>query len=174
MKPKLTGDVQALPLGSQVVTAIQGRPVVTSTPPVGSSYIWSGVAWVPGGRIAYGTNTNSVSTAGTTFAAGADLLATPLKFTATGSNSYILSVFAPAWFNTGAFLNVLHLNVDGVDNDLFCYANLFANTNAPLADATIFTPSAGNHTVNVKLVVTGGTGTISVTSRPILVTLETA
>ena len=186
MKPQIQGDIQPLPLGPQIVTAIQGRPVVTNTPPVGSSYIWSGSAWVPGGRIAYGTNTSAVSTAGTTFAGGADLLATPLKFTATGSNSYIVRVSAQQWGNSGAAGtgSQLRINLDGADAGLFANMQVqVAGDSAEILNATAYlaTPSAGAHTVNVRLVV-GGTGTASVASGaggagatlPILVTLEIA
>jgi hypothetical protein len=42
---QVQGDVQSLPLGSQVVTAIQGRPVTTDNPGLGQFYEWTGTQW---------------------------------------------------------------------------------------------------------------------------------
>lgn len=49
MKPQITGDVQGLPLGSQVVTAVQGRSVSSSPPSPGHALQWSSSTkqWVP-------------------------------------------------------------------------------------------------------------------------------
>lgn len=149
----------------------------------------NGISWAPtrvagrvalsGGRLAYGTNTNQISTTGTTFATGADLLAAALQFMATGTKSYIVRVFAPAWNNSGANTNNLNLNLDGTN------AGIMAGSTAggiaiPCMGMAFFTPSAGSHSVNVRLTVSAGTGFVyggaagAGANFPILITLEVA
>ena len=179
MKPQVQGDVQGLPLGAQIVTALQGRPVATTAPIAGQSLAWNGAAWAPGGRLGSGSFASSVSTAGTTFAAGADLLPTAITFTATKGNSYIVTVSAEGWQNSGANQNALKLNLDGADGGTIAVWNCttagFANT---LLVRTIFTPSPGSHTVNARLFCGAGTATVLAgpggvgAGTPILVTLE--
>ena len=183
MRPKQTGDVQALPLGSQLVTAIQGRPVSTETPPSGAALVWKGSAWVPGGRIAYGTRTSTVSTAGTTFGTGADLLSSALSFMADGSSDYLISVASSGWQNsTNATTQWLRINLDGADaGSIIGVTNLAAGVQYALAGLGFLTkPTAGNHTLNVRLMVSGGTGTVqggtggAGGNLPIIVTIEVA
>ena len=47
MKSQVTGDVQGLPFGSQIVTALQGRPISGVAPTKGQALSWNGTAWVP-------------------------------------------------------------------------------------------------------------------------------
>ena len=135
-----------------------------------------------GVRLAYGTNTSNVSTTGTTFGTGADLLSTALEFTATGSNSYIVRVSARTWNNSLAVgTNQLNINLDGADKGQFASWGGIANSGPQLdAAGLIITPSAGGHSVNVRLFVTSGTGIVAGgvggagADVPILVTIEVA
>ena len=181
MKPQVQGDVQDLSPGSRIVTAIQGRPVVSATPPVGSSYVWNGTNWMPGGRIAHGTNTSGATTSATTFGTGVDLLSTALKFTATGSSDYIIQAFAPNWSNSvSGNENILHVNLDGADAGVMAYMAIPAVSfpNVLTALGYITKPALGAHTVNVRLRVTAGTATVGAgagganVNLPIVVTLE--
>lgn len=135
---------------------------------------------VSGARIAYGIKTANVTTTGTTFAAGTDILATALKFSASGSNTYILRVHAPGWSNSAAGnLNIIRMNLDGADNGVMAYGNAPAiDYNMDLSAAGAFTPSVGEHSVNARFTVGAGTGTIqggsggAGLSLAIIVTLE--
>lgn len=142
------------------------------------------VQWASAGSISKvldsDTRVTNVSTSGTTFAAGADLLATPLSFTSDGS-SYLLRVMAVGWFNnTGGQTNVLRINLNGADAGSFA-SNYFATgtQSAPLTVAgVVVTPSAGSHTINARLTVGGGQGTVLAgaggagLNTPLLVTIE--
>ena len=181
MRPKNTGDVQSLPLGPQIVTAIQGRPVSTAVPPKGGSLVWNGSAYVPGGRLASGTRAATVSTAGTTFAAGADLLSTALSFTADGTSSYLVRVAAPAISNNTATDGFhLRINLDGADAGVICSGvSATASQSEALLAEGVFTPAAGAHTLNVRLnAVTGGTAAVNAGTggagglTPIFVSIE--
>ena len=115
--------------------------------------------------IASGTRTSNVSSSGTTFATGNDLLATSLAFTASGGNSYIVLVLSRGWNNSGtagSASNELHFNLDGADAGRFA-GSVFpaANQVTPLSvGGFLLTPAAGSHTLNVRLFVNSGTGTI--------------
>lgn len=135
--------------------------------------------------IAYGKNTNSVSTAGTTFGTGADLLAAALNFTADGVSDYIVRAFACDWRNdTLGDEARLHINLDGADAGLFANSRATVNTNdfKPLSSAgVILAPAAGAHTVNARLRAnTGGTALVEAGAggvgnvAPLLVTIERA
>lgn len=47
-KPGVGGDVQSLPLGSKIVTGLQGRPVSGIAPSKGQTLVWNGQQWAPG------------------------------------------------------------------------------------------------------------------------------
>lgn len=140
------------------------------------------VAHTSGMRIAKGTKASSVATTGTTFAAGADLLASALQFTAVGGNSYIVRVSAPFWQNSAAANGCdLRLNLDGADAGFVARITSPAiNAGVPCVGVGYFTPSAGSHTVNIRLSVSAGTGTVQAgsggagTNLPIVVTIEVA
>lgn len=144
---------------------------------------WREVNPASGDRIAYGKNTGAVSTSGTTFATGADILASPLSFTADGVRDYILKVFGPRWYNASAAANsIVEANLDGADaGRIGLFTSATAGAATPLsAAALLVAPAAGAHTINARLLVGGGTATIQggagglVTELPISVTLEVA
>lgn len=136
---------------------------------------------LPGTVLAYGTKASAVSTSGTTFAAGADLLAAALSFTADGTSDYLVRVGCDAWTNTAIAACFLNLNLDGADAGFVQTWNCpTANFSAPVSGSTpILAPAAGSHTVNVRLRVSGGSGAVNGgaggagSHRPILVTVET-
>lgn len=134
-----------------------------------------------GARLALVTRAAAVSTAGTTFATGADLLSSAITFTATGANTYILRVAAPWWGNTAVAQNALRVNLDGADGGFISAGNIAAAGGVlPCAGAFTLQPSVGSHSVNVRLTVGGGTGTVqggaggAGVAGPIIVTLEVA
>lgn len=136
-----------------------------------------------GSQVGKGTKTSNVSTSGTSFAAGADLLASAISFTADGSSDYIVKVYARQTQNSTAIAhNRLELNLDGSAAGVMYDAGFNStNENFGVAAAIIISaPSAGSHTVNVRLWVSTGTGTVvggaggSNVSSPILVTVEQA
>lgn len=133
-----------------------------------------------GDLIASETHTPNVTSTGTTFATGTDILTSSLGFTAQGGNSYKLVVSGRDWSNSGTGnRNILRLNLDGADAGIFADATLdTASFPYPLMyQGVILTPAAGNHTINVRLCVTSGTATIdnggggAGTSTPLLVEL---
>jgi hypothetical protein len=114
--------------------------------------------------IAWDKKTASVSTAGTTFAAGADVLAAALTFTADGVSTYRVRIEADAWgTNTASDGVQARLNLDGADGGFMAIGSLLgANQQLPLNGSLIIAPAAGAHTVNVRLTaLVGGTATIS-------------
>lgn len=136
---------------------------------------------ISGYRLAKGTVSSDVTTTGTTFAGGTDILATAFEFSATGNNDYIFRVSAAGWYlSTTAAALALHLNLDGADNKIFAQTtSTTANAVYPLsAAAYISKPSTGEHSVNARLTVGAGTGTIPASSAggylPIIITLEVA
>lgn len=54
-----SGDVQAVPLGPQIVTALQGRPVLGVAPKVNQELAWNGQAWAPSYPAAGGVSTQT-------------------------------------------------------------------------------------------------------------------
>lgn len=125
-----------------------------------------------------GTRAAVVSTAGTTFAAGADVLTSALSFTADGVSSYRIRAEGADWGNTGVNANILRLNLDGADGGYLGIWNCpIANASTPLVCSITITPAAGNHTVNARLTTNAGTasingGTAGAGNRgPILVTV---
>ena len=134
-----------------------------------------------GMRIAYATRNANIATAGVTFGTGVDLLTTPIQFTAQGSQNYIFRVNATGWFNTNVAQNQLRMNLDGADNGFLALCTIpAANETMPVIAAGIFTPTVGEHSVNARLTVTAGTGTVqgagggAGNALPIVVTLEVA
>lgn len=115
-----------------------------------------------GSYLASGSRAADVSTAGTTFAAGADVLAAALSFTADGTSTYIVEVFCAEWrSNSSGVNNIAKLNLDGADGGFMAvFTSPSANFGAPLRGEREITPSAGAHTVNVRIVVGGGTTTV--------------
>ena len=146
--------------------------------------VWRECRPMSGARIAYGKATANVTTTGTTFAGGADLLASALNFNADGSSDYILKVSAvDASHSVSTAYWYLHANLDGADAGFFSQVQSpAANSGMPVAArALIVAPSAAAHTLNVR--VRGGTaGTTTIvggagganTAMPIVVTLEVA
>ena len=134
----------------------------------------------PVGIIAYASKTSSVSTTGITFGTGADILASPLSFSADGKSDYLVWVVGRDWFNSGTNRNELHFNLDGSDAGFIAQSIFAVATNGlPLTVAGVLPkPSSGSHTINVRLVVNAGTGTIdggtggAGASPPILVFLQ--
>jgi hypothetical protein len=47
--PRVSGDVQELPLGGQKVTGLQGLPVASAAPTSGQLFGWNGSQWAPAG-----------------------------------------------------------------------------------------------------------------------------
>jgi hypothetical protein len=114
--------------------------------------------------IAFGTKASSVTTTGTTFAAGADLLAAALSFTADGISSYVMRASSSGLSTSAAAGTALNIsiNLDGAD------AGIYVNVNEPVTGYTVpfagegvFTPAAGAHTLNAR-VSGGAAGTITV------------
>ena len=139
------------------------------------------VAKTTGERLATGTTDSNVSTTGTTFGTGADVLGTALEFTVTGNNNYIVRMFGPNWSNSTAGDGCqLRVNLDGADaGGMGQYTSATAGALAPCVGIGFITrPATGSHSVNVRLVaVTGGTATIQAgAGSPLqaIVTLEVA
>lgn len=105
--------------------------------------------------------TTTVTTTGTTYATGADVLSSALSFTADGASSYVVTVRASSWAtDTAGHSARVSLNLDSAQGELmgeFYPGGM--NYYVPLnASAVVVAPSAGTHTVNVKLWC-GGSGT---------------
>lgn len=116
-----------------------------------------------GALIASDIHSSSVTTTGTTFAAGADVLTTPLSFSAQGNNNYLLVVTAESWHNSAAANQQLfRINLDGADYGAFGLFNSpGAAYEAPLrAAGVVVKPSTGDHTINARLITGAGTATI--------------
>lgn len=115
------------------------------------------------GIVIYAQTTASVTATGTTFAAGTDLLSSPLSFSDTGSNRYLLSVRAEAWNNSGlGNVNFLHLNLDGAEAGLMGgLTTAVAAGGTTCSFDTTFQVAPGSHTVNARLRVNAGTATVN-------------
>lgn len=130
--------------------------------------------------IAYGIKTSTVTTTGTTFATGADILTSALSFTADGTSSYLIRCIGVDWQNSGASnTNDLRLNLDSADGGFMALWTCPGVSNlAPVTGYILITPSAGTHTVNARFTVSAGTGTITAGSGgagnrgPAVVTIE--
>lgn len=142
------------------------------------------LARTSGTRIASGTNASTVATTGTTFGTGADLLASPLTFTADGKTDYLLRVSAVGWsINAGTNWLYMHANLDGADAGLIAqeWSDTATGFHRLFVGGVLLKPSSGSHTVNARvrtggaytLTVTGGAGGVGA-STPIFVSLEVA
>jgi hypothetical protein len=125
--------------------------------------------------VATGVITGNVTTTGTTFGTGTDVLASALTFVADGASNYLVTLYAIAWSEDSSNSVLLHLNLDAVDAGLCTGASLpgAGFDMVGFASAYLPAPSAGTHTVNLRMLVSAGTGTLQAnTSRPGLVTIE--
>jgi len=160
------------------VVPVGGTPFTSLLTPQGSiSPVGSAVI------VARGTRAAVVSTVGTTFATGADVLAGDLAFTADGVSNYMLEVSARGWIANvvGQYVQ-MEVKLDGADYGSMA---LKVSEAAPLlaqtleARAYIAAPASGAHTINARILVSGGgaTGQIAagaggpLTDLPVLVTL---
>jgi hypothetical protein len=128
--------------------------------------------------LAFGTNPNTVSTAGTTFGTGANLLPANITFTADGVSSYVVQALAGAWYSTTGTASVnLSLVLDGAQSVFMGSAYVPANqAPVPFAYQGVVTPAQGSHTVNVRLYCSAGTAKVLAltdfsAATPILVTV---
>lgn len=112
-----------------------------------------------------GINTAAVTTTGTTFAAGADLLVSALSITADGTSRYLVRVRASTWTNSvTTAASQIRLNIDGADGGIIAaYTPATASNLMGLcAEGVTGVLSAGSHTINVRLMVTAAsTGTVN-------------
>ena len=137
---------------------------------------------VPGTTLIYGTATTNTTATGTTWGTGTDVLNAALTFQADGVSDYEVTVSSPVIQNSsgGGSATRVSLNLDGADGGKFAeYTENTANSAVPFtASGFISKPSAGAHTVNVRLWVSGGTGTLqggaggAGATEPCLVTLS--
>src|SRR5690242_6406084 len=107
--------------------------------------------------------TTGLTTTGTTFGTGVDLLSTPLSFTASGGNSYLIHVVGPGIIqSTATQATLLNANLDGADaGRIGGFQPLVAGGVIPLTVVGVITPASGNHTINVRMFVSGAsTGTV--------------
>jgi hypothetical protein len=117
------------------------------------------------GILVSGSRSTDLSTAAVSFGTGADVLASPLTFAADGTSSYAVFIFGPGQTNNfagGGKQNELALVLDGAQSVFVSFIGTAA-TSQPISLAgmgIIATPALGNHTVNVRFWVSGGTGTL--------------
>lgn len=138
------------------------------------------------GNVVHGTKTSSVSTSGTTFSGGADLLASVLSFTADGTSDYLVVGSGVGWANgTSGNGMQARLNLDSADGGIIQEIDIgtaLAADGLPFSPrGIILAPSAGSHTVNIRVnAVAGGTVTVAAgvggagTNGPIVVTIQKA
>ena len=126
------------------------------------------------------TRTTNVTTTGTSWAAGADLLASALTITADGASRYLVRVRAPSWSNSvSGVSNNLSLNIDSADQGIMAYwvsPAAGGNGSALCVEGVTAVLSSGSHTINVRFWVGGAsTGTVfagaggAATNTPLLV-----
>lgn len=147
---------------------------------------WWAIPLVAGGTtiVTRSTRTSSVSTTGTTFAGGADVLASALSFTADGISDYIATLSGYVG-GTNGFGGNIALNLDTADGGwVHRWILDSADTSAEFSGLNLRTiivaPAAGAHTVNFRAVSASASGTFTVTggaggaatARPILATVE--
>lgn len=121
-----------------------------------------------GGFAAYGKRTTGspISTSSTTFAGGVNLLGSNLSFVADGTSDYLVEVSAPAIQNSAnGGETILNLVLDGSDAGSFYIlvaANAGSQNQGPglHSRGVLVAPSAGAHTVNIRLWVSAGTGLV--------------
>lgn len=133
---------------------------------------WAGVA---ASRV-IGKRTTSVSTVGTTYAAGADVLASPLSFTADGSSDYLVTLATPQLTNPGII--TFAFNLDSAEAGVFTIVG--NSEQIPTTRGILLAPSAAAHTLNVRFFVSTGTGTLAAgvggttNNVPIVLSIEKA
>lgn len=121
------------------------------------------IDWLIAGEVVYAVHGSDVSTTGTSFGAGADALASALSFDADGTSDYLVEIACACIQAASGDTAVLQVSLDGVVGaTLSEVVSSAGSISAPLSGrAVIAAPSAGTHTVNGRLWVTGGTGTLS-------------
>lgn len=125
--------------------------------------------------IGHATRTTSVSTSGTTYGTGADLLASAISFTADGTSDYAVTMSCPSFHVTGAV--AFALTIDGSQSSSIASPSS-ANTGGYTVRGIISAPSAGTHTVNIRMWTSANTATATAgvggsgTDGPILVTVD--
>lgn len=131
------------------------------------------------GVVAFGSQAADVSTAGTTYGTGADVLSAAISFTADGTSSYAVVLIAPAATNTSTTgNNNLAVTLDGAQSSFmsFITPSVAVNEASSCTASGIIVPASGGRTVNVKLFVSSGTGKIlsgtSLTNAKILVYVQ--
>lgn len=150
--------------------------------------VWNGTTWVrPTGTpssttylrgdgswaqakpiIAYttqlGTSGVIVSSSASTFSAAPNIFSTPISITFDGISNYFIEISAMAFGNNtaNAYADVV-VSMDGNQNSYLAQARASTtNDQTPLyGRAMLFTPTAGTHSVNARLMVNSG-GTASV------------
>lgn len=109
-----------------------------------------------GDLVAYGTAT-TLTTTGTTFATGANLLAADLPFNAPTGRDYVLRVSAPLWSTaTVGDPPILHISLDGADQGIIAQGSDGDAHCGPLLVEGLVLVAAGPHTINATLVSTAG------------------
>lgn len=131
------------------------------------------------GIVAYGTRTTNQTTVGTTYAAGADILAAAVSFTADGHSDYVIRASGVGFGASASVNGQLWLNFDAAQRGLMQSTFTAGQVMPVAASAVVFAPAAGAHTVNVRMVVSAAaTGTIfagngtGTNFQPFLVTVE--
>lgn len=114
--------------------------------------------------ITYGTKTSDVTTTGSSFAAGADLLASALSFTADGTSDYVVEVASRAWLSSASGDIFADINLDTASGGILAnYTSPGTGQAIPLrASGVIVAPTAGAHTVNVRVYSATGSPTLVV------------
>ena len=122
---------------------------------------------VAGQIIAYHTLlTGTVTSSGTSFSGGADLLASAMNFTADGTSDYGVYCVATAMGDaTSGDGCQLRLNLDGADQGVMAQSLSAITSSLNTLTAVGIIPAAvatvGVHTINVRLnAITGGTASV--------------
>ncbi len=127
---------------------------------------------IPGSIMGLGIG-QSVSTAGTSFAGGANLLASNISFTADGISRYAVLALGPNWStNSSAQTTIIASAVfDGAQGNLFDTFTFGTNVLLPFAGGIdLGVVSAAVHTINIRIY--GGTGTTAVTAGAIVTVVK--
>ena len=115
-------------------------------------------------RIAYIERTTNYTFTATTVATGTDMFSSDLTFTADGTSSYLV-VFNPGSYSShsGAGGIVETYMTDGGNNALGRFSQQQINTTGNLPGAIrqrYYTPASGSRSVNIRGIVSSGTGTL--------------